>query len=57
MTQIISAILVGILSKLGWQKLVVQVLEDLFYYISKNVSNELAKEVLARCGDSLKAIE
>jgi len=57
MTQLISSILVGILSKLGWQKLVVQVAEDIFYYLSKKVSNELAQEVLKRIGDSLKEIE
>lgn len=56
-TSLISTILVGILSKLGWQKLIVQILEDLFYYLGNKVSNVLAQEVLKRIGDSLKELE
>jgi RNase adaptor protein for sRNA GlmZ degradation len=57
MASVISSILVGILKMIGWQALVVQVLEDIFYYISRNVSNELAKDILQRLGDSMKAVE
>ncbi len=46
MTQILSSILVGILTTIGWKKLVIAVGVDCLHYAAKKLDNELAKSIL-----------
>lgn len=57
MVPILSNILVSILTAIGWKKLIVNVAEDMFYYIATKMDNELAKKTLQNMGDALKEIE
>lgn len=57
MVPILSNILVGILTSLGWKKLIISVAEDTFYYIATKMDNDLAKKTLQNMGDALKELE
>lgn len=54
MNGVISAILVGILKSVGWEKLIVRVLEDMFYLAAKKSGIEVVEKVATRVGDALK---
>lgn len=57
MNAVISAILVGILKSIGWEKLIVRVFEDMAYLVAKKVEIELVQKIATRVGDALKEIE
>lgn len=57
MNAVISAVLVGILRSIGWEKLVVRVFEDMAYLAAKKVDVEIVQKVATRVGDALKEID
>jgi hypothetical protein len=54
MTNLVSGILVGILTSIGWQKLIVSVGIDCLRYWSKNADNELVKNILDDLADAIE---
>lgn len=57
MNAVISAILVGVLRSVGWEKLVLRVLEDMFYLAAKKSGVEVVEKVATRIGDALKEVD
>lgn len=57
MTSFISAMLVGILSAFGWQKLILGVAEDMLSLVAKKTTNDVAKSLATRFADGIKDLE
>lgn len=57
MNAVISAVLVGILRSIGWEKLVLRVFEDMFYLAAKKSGIEIVEKVATRMGDALKEVD
>lgn len=57
MNAVISAILVGILRSIGWEKLVLRVAEDMLYLVAKRVDIEAVKLLSIRVADALKEVD
>lgn len=54
MTGILSSVLVGILTTIGWQKLIISVGVDCLHFAAKQTNNELAKGLLNDVANALQ---